>query len=942
MNTIPRWKPLALFIAVLAIAVAARAVDVPPRVKAPNDESQYRHLVLDNGLRVILLSDPKLNKSAASLVVNAGALDDPPDRPGLAHFTEHMLFLGTEKYPSEGEYHEYLSSNGGFSNAYTASDFTNYHFEIPHAAFEGAIDRFSQFFIAPLFTPEFTDREINAINNEAQRYIENDGRRQYRISQELYAPDSPEHKFSTGNRETLAGVTHDELIKFYDGHYSSDRMALALAGKESLDTLEAWARKYFSAIPRRDLKPVVRTQKFLPQERALRLAMIEPVKEVRSLSMQFPIGPTRPDFAAKPAELVGALLGYEGKGSLLTYLKDEGLATGLSAGADDSTAEYGSFYISVTLTPKGLEERERVMQALFSAVAVFRQSPYPSQFFKEQAKLASLDETYRDKGDGAALAEGLANDALVYPLDISERVPFLWLNPDEAPYRAILNAIRPDNMLAIVMAKGVPTDRTEHYFAIKYSYTEDAGKDYQALVDAAPIAAVTLPNPNPFIPQQTNLLPLEPVRVIDRPDLTLYYLQDTEFERPMSAFAYKVRPAASMLGLKFSVLQQFYTTCVNEAANEVAYDARLAGISYNVSSAADGILLSVSGYSDSASRFFEYLAGKLKGWDVSEERFEALKDRILRGMASFPRAETYQIAQARKTAFSREVYSLPDEQLDFAKTVTLADVHKFAEEFYAKSRVEGLAHGNLDSAEAVRSAEFLHAKLGNAGLPDDQLAERKLTVFNAGENVVDAGKVLGNNSCMWREYVFPADTPEMRAAAMIIGNFVNEPFYTEMRTKQQLGYIVWGGATAADRQLFGYFIIQSSDYPPDELQKRALACIDTLNGQWAKIDDAGFARLVAGVRANLLEKDKTIGERAGRLFNLAYNFDADWSRTASTVDAVDNLTKARVGDILAKLIDPATARARTVLLTGREHNNTTEITPTFTDRDAWKKTRKFY
>ena len=126
-----------------------------------------------------------------------------------------------------------------------------------------------------------------------------------------------------------------------------------------------------------------------------------------------------------------------------------------------------------------------------------------------------------------------------------------------------------------------------------------------------------------------------------------------------------------------------------------------------------------------------------------------------------------------------------------------------------------------------------------------------------------------------------------------------------------------------------------------KLESRALAFLSTINSQWADLDDAGFATLIAGVRATLLEKDKTIGERAEVLFARAYEFKGDWARNASTIDALDGLTKERAGAILAKLLDPATARIRSVLLTGREHKNNGEITPTFSDRDAWKKTRKF-
>lgn len=55
---------------------------------------------------------------------------DPWELPGLAHFCEHMLFLGTDKFPCENEYNKYITSHGGATNAFTAPDHTNYHFDI--------------------------------------------------------------------------------------------------------------------------------------------------------------------------------------------------------------------------------------------------------------------------------------------------------------------------------------------------------------------------------------------------------------------------------------------------------------------------------------------------------------------------------------------------------------------------------------------------------------------------------------------------------------------------------------------------------------------------------------------------------------------------------------------------------------------------------------------
>ena len=74
---------------------------------------------------MLLISDPTTEKSAAALDVHIGSMSDPPNLPGLAHFCEHMLFLGTEKFPDEDEYEKFLNLHSGSFNALTSSDDTN-------------------------------------------------------------------------------------------------------------------------------------------------------------------------------------------------------------------------------------------------------------------------------------------------------------------------------------------------------------------------------------------------------------------------------------------------------------------------------------------------------------------------------------------------------------------------------------------------------------------------------------------------------------------------------------------------------------------------------------------------------------------------------------------------------------------------------------------------
>ena len=920
---------------------AQPTVEIPPRPQAPNDQSEYRRFILDNGIRVLLVSDPKFNKSAAALDVGVGSYRDPANRQGLAHVLEHMLFLGTEKYPDVSDYGNYLKSNGGYNNAFTAGSHTNYHFEIRHEAFEGALDRLAQFFIAPLFAPEFTEREMNAVNSENQKNLENDMWRTYQLQNTLYRTGHPANHFSTGDRNTLGGTTRDELLAFYRAHYSANRMALAVTGKASLDQLEQWVRKYFSPIENRKLNPAPFPADFLPPKAALRIAKMEPLKDLRQLSLEFPLPATRQFYLSKPDRLLGFILGYEGEGSLLSQLKAEGLATSLSAGAGSDAEEFGSFQVSVGLTPDGLQRYPRVLELFFSAVAHIRGAGYPAYLFRERQTMARIDEMYQDKGEGADFAAQLATRSREFPLEVAEREPFLWLKEDPDAYNAVLNQLRPDNLLVVLTAKGVPTDKTERYYGTRYSYTEDTGPGYNALLRPPTVAGIYLPKPNPFLPSRAALLPNQPLRLIDEPGLSLYFSQDTEFLRPMVAEIYRFRLPRTLGNLETSVLLRFYEACVKESLNEIAYTASEAGLNLTFSAALEGVQLAVDGYDETAVRLLEAIAANLVNFQVSPERFAAIKDRLLRELANFPRADAHQILAETRRGTVREFHYRPDEQLPFAQNVTLDAVRNFARTLYAKGKLEALVHGNVTAATARADAQRFAAALKISPVADAEILRRRLLVAAPGESISTSEKLIVNNSAFRQEFMLGTDTPELRAATLALANFIGEPFYSEMRTRQQLGYIVFGGAGDEEKSNFAYFIIQSGDHPADEVAARAAAYIAKLPSLLAELPADQWATIIDGVRSQLEEKDKTIAERAGRFFDLAYNRDANWSRKEETLAALNRLTKERTGELLARALAPATRQVRTFLGFAKEHTPKTPPTNTFTDRPTWKAGRRY-
>lgn len=98
--------------------------------------------------------------ASVSLALNVGSLNDPLTRQGLAHFLEHMIFMGSERYPDENGFSNLINTHGGYSNAFTDNEVTNYHFRVDEAGLPLALEMFACLLSEPLLKADAVDREI--------------------------------------------------------------------------------------------------------------------------------------------------------------------------------------------------------------------------------------------------------------------------------------------------------------------------------------------------------------------------------------------------------------------------------------------------------------------------------------------------------------------------------------------------------------------------------------------------------------------------------------------------------------------------------------------------------------------------------------------------------------------------------------------------------------
>ena len=914
--------------------------------KHPLDQSKSKKLILDNGLKIFLLSDPNFNKASASMNVDVGSLENPEGRDGLAHFLEHMLFLGTEKYPDSDEYGTYLKSNGGYANAYTAGDHTNYQFEIIPDKFEGAIDRFSQFFIAPLFTEEYTEREVNAVNSEHQKNIMNDMWRMFRVTSQFLKDGHPEQKFSTGNLETLGTISRDELIEFYNTYYSSNRMTLALCSRHSIDEMETWAKQYFSSIKNHNAGKLTYPSDLYDKKETFRLVSIEPVKDLQDLYISFPIASTRHLYESKPGHVFGFVLGHEGKGSLLSYLKSKGWAISLSAGAGSSGDDYGWIRTHIELTPKGVSEYREVIKATYSFLKLMKENGYPSFVFQQMKTIAELEEIYSDKGEGAGRAVGLANELSNYPFQDVGRINYIYRKESPEAYLNLLSQATLDNMLCVLMAKGVKTNQTEHYYQSKYSYIEDV--DFYNKLGEIPIyEEFVFPEPNDFIPKNASIPQRElkenmlPELIFEDDGIQLYFGQDYEFLRPKGVINYKIRFPKSDMNINNRVRLSLYTACVKESLNELAYPARGAGLSYNIFDGYEGLYLNVKGYSESALALYKEVINHMVSFNISEEQFNAIKDNLIRDYQNFPLSDAWRIARERNAEITQNIRYSKADLLEKTQELSFNDIKMFNKTVFKKTYIEGFVYGDLEKEMAKESAEYLLTKSNTSPADRHDVFEVSFLTHPDVEDITQIEQLEVNNSCFNQQYYLGTDSPDTRAIGDIITLATQQPFYNEMRTNQQLGYIVWSYDTNYEEDHVLIFTIQSGTHDASDLQSRANELIATLPDFIKNLPGDAFEQMKLAAIEKLEEKEKSISKQADKLKTLIFEYDADFERDKNTIAALKTLTKTDVETSMKKALDPGSRKMVTNLLFAKEHENSKNVQPTFTDLNQWKKTRSY-
>lgn len=211
-----------------------------------------RHLTLANGLHLTLRHAPRLKRAAAALRVHAGSHDAPAQWPGLAHFLEHLFFLGTARFGLQDGLMRYVQGLGGQVNASTRERTTDFFFEVPPQALAGGLERLCQMLTEPDLSLERQRAEREVIHAEFIAWSRNPQAQHAFALLQAVSPRHPLSGFHAGNRHSLPlhnPAFQHALRQFHQCFYQGGQITLSLSGPQPLDVLQRLGEQMGALFP---------------------------------------------------------------------------------------------------------------------------------------------------------------------------------------------------------------------------------------------------------------------------------------------------------------------------------------------------------------------------------------------------------------------------------------------------------------------------------------------------------------------------------------------------------------------------------------------------------------------------------------------------------------------------------------------------------------------
>ncbi|XP_061700312.1 nardilysin-like isoform X3 [Syngnathoides biaculeatus] len=842
-------------------------------IKSPSDLKQYRYVVLENGLRALLISDytgPPASEdeeeeeggeeeededeeeeeeeddsgdetkedsdegtdedddwegkrkrgnaekmSAAALCVGVGSFSDPADLPGLAHFLEHMVFMGSEKYPSENGFDAFLKKHGGSDNASTDCERTVFQFDVQRRSFKEALDRWAQFFICPLMIRDAIDREVEAIDSEYQLAKPSDSHRKEMLFGSLAKPGHPMGKFCWGNAQTLKQEpkkkkisVYKQLRAFWKKYYSAHYMTLAVQSKEKLDTLEMWVREIFSKVPNNGLRKPDFSDMPEPFDTPFfnKLYRVVPVRKVHALNITWALPPQEKHYRVKPLHYISWLIGHEGPGSILSVLRRKCWALALVGGNSetgfDQNTTYSIFSISITLTDKGFQNFYQVTQLVFQYLKMLQIVGPQNRIYEEIQKIEANEFRYQEESDPIEYVEDICENMQLFPKEDLLTGDQLMFDFSSEVIGAALSLLTPEkaNLMLLSPEHEGRCPLREKWFGTQYS-VEDIPPEWMErwVANLELSGELLLPAANRFIATNFTLKPSDwpdtefPVRVTSSDRGCLWYKKDNKFKTLKAYIRFHLISPVIQQSAKNVVLLDLLVNILGHNLAEPAYEAEVAQLEYKLVAGEHGLVIKVNGFDDKLPLLFRLIVDHLADFEAPPDVFSMFSEQLKKTYFNILIKPAKLNKDVRLLILEHGRWSMVDKYQALVAGLTGDELTDFVRRFKAELYAEGLVQGNFSSRESRGFLQYVTDKLQFSKLPAEVPVMFRVVELPRRHHICKVKSLNKGDANSEVTVYYQSGSKDLREHTLVevLVMLMEEPCFDFLRTKETLGYHVY-------------------------------------------------------------------------------------------------------------------------------------------------------
>lgn len=936
------FKAFVLFVALWAPVTQADSGWQPVKEtirKSDKDARQYQAITLDNGMTVLLVSDPQAVKSLSALVVPVGSLEDPDSHLGLAHYLEHMTLMGSKKYPQADSLSEFLKMHGGSHNASTAPYRTAYYLEVENDALEPAVDRLADAIASPLLDKKYAERERNAVNAELTMARTRDGMRMAQVSAETINPAHPGSRFSGGNLDTLSDKAGspvlDALHAFRDTYYSANLMKAVVYSNKPLPELARIAAQTYGRVPNKNIeRPEITVPVVTDEQKGIVIHYV-PALPRKVLRVEFRIDNNTAQFRSKTDELVTYLIGNRSPGTLSDWLQNQGLVEGIRADSDPVVnGNSGVLAISATLTDKGLAHRDEVVAAIFSYLSMLREKGVDKRYFDELAHVLDLDFRYPSITRDMDYVEWLADTMLRVPVEHTLDAVNIADRYDADAIKARLAMMTPQNARIWYISPNEPHDKKAYFVDAPYQVNKISQQTFADWQKKSNDIDLKLPELNPYIPDDFTLITPSkkyphPELIVDEPTLRVVYTPSRYFaSEPKADVSVILRNPQAMDSAKNQVMFALNDYLAGIALDQLSNQAAVGGISFSTN-ANNGLMVNANGYTQRLPQLFQALLDGYFSYTPTEEQLEQAKSWYAQMMDSAEKGKAFEQAIMPVQMLSQIPYFQRETRRALLPSITLKEVMDYRNALKTHSRPEFLIVGNMSEEQSKTLAQNVRKQLGANG---NEWCRNQDVLVEKQQNVIFEKAGSSTDSALAAVFV-PTGYDEFAGSAYsaVLGQIIQPWFYSQLRTEEQLGYAVFAFSMSVGRQWGLGFLLQSNDKQPAYLWQRYQAFFPQAEEKLRKMKPEEFAQIQQAVIAQMQQAPQTLGEEASQL-------SKDFDRGNLTFDSRDKivaeiklLTPEKVADFFHQAVVKPQGMACLSQISGSQNGKVDYVNP-----QGWK------